>query len=260
MLIRFTVVPLRVQLAVVFISLLGCTALAQDKLGRPPDLGNDPTSAASRRGAGVSNPKVIHYVDPKYTKEARKAHLQGVVVLSVVVGADGVPREIKVRRSLGMGLDEEAIKALNKWRYRPSMKDGQPVAVMITVEMNFRLWDDLGPPLDNTGAPYRPTTSLTWLEINKSKYPLMVLVSDGYFDGSETSATVTYKAAITEAGQQREMSISCFVTAPHCFVLRDGTYPARWQETTKLEIMGISEKKLDWSLSEYNVVEQRERH
>jgi periplasmic protein TonB len=61
-------------------------------------------------------------------------------VLWLVVGADGLPREIKVQRTLGLGLDEKAIEAVKQWKFKPAMKDGNPVAVRISVEVNFHLY------------------------------------------------------------------------------------------------------------------------
>jgi periplasmic protein TonB len=61
-------------------------------------------------------------------------------VLWLVVGADGLPREIKVQRTLGLGLDEKAIEAVKQWEFKPAMKDGNPVAVRISVEVNFHLY------------------------------------------------------------------------------------------------------------------------
>jgi TonB family protein len=70
------------------------------------------------------------------------AKLQGTVLVSLVVGEDGQPRDLRVRRSLGLGLDENAIASVSRWRFTPGMKDGQPVAVQSTVEVNFRLTQD----------------------------------------------------------------------------------------------------------------------
>src|SRR5215468_1389816 len=93
-----------------------------------------------RVGGGVSAPKEIYAPDPEYSEEARKAKYQGVCVLSLIVGPDGKPRDIKLSRSLGLGLDEKAIQAVNQWKFEPAMKDGKPVAVAINVEVQFRLY------------------------------------------------------------------------------------------------------------------------
>jgi TonB family protein len=87
----------------------------------------------------VTAPQVINAPDPKYSKEGRKKKIEGTVVLWVTVGPDGLPRDIKVRRSLGYGLDEEAIKAVKQWRFKPGKLKGQPVAVQINIDINFRL-------------------------------------------------------------------------------------------------------------------------
>jgi TonB family protein len=93
-----------------------------------------------RIGGGVSAPVAIYDPDPEYSEEARKAKYQGTVVLWVVIGADGRPRDMRVVRSLGMGLDEKAMDAVKKWRFRPAMKTRQPVPVQVNIEVNFRLF------------------------------------------------------------------------------------------------------------------------
>ena len=92
-------------------------------------------------GGGVTAPTVIFAPEPQYSRKARAAGLEGRVVLWLVVSADGMPQQIKVQRSLGMGLDEEAVKAVQRWRFQPSTKDGKPVPVMINVEVNFKLYE-----------------------------------------------------------------------------------------------------------------------
>ena len=89
---------------------------------------------------GVSAPRVIYQPDPEYSEEARKAKYQGTCVLWLVVGPDGRPRDLRVARSLGLGLDEKAIEAVKTWKFEPAMKDGKPVAVQINVEVSFRLY------------------------------------------------------------------------------------------------------------------------
>jgi periplasmic protein TonB len=91
-------------------------------------------------GGGVSAPRVIFSPDPEFSEEARKAKYQGTVVLSLIVGPDGRPHDVSVRRSLGMGLDEKAMEAIQRWKFEPGRKDGTPVAVIVNVEVNFRLY------------------------------------------------------------------------------------------------------------------------
>jgi periplasmic protein TonB len=90
-------------------------------------------------GGGVSAPRVLIKVDPDYSEDARKAKYQGTVLLSVVVDEHGIVRDIRVLRPLGLGLDQKAIEAVAQWKFRPGMKDGKPVAVQATIEVNFRL-------------------------------------------------------------------------------------------------------------------------
>jgi protein TonB len=92
-----------------------------------------------RVGGGVTAPVVLYKTDPEYSEEARKAKYMGTVVLELIVDATGKPRDLKVTRSLGLGLDEKAIEAVEKWKFRPGQKDGKPVATHATIEVNFRL-------------------------------------------------------------------------------------------------------------------------
>ena len=87
----------------------------------------------------IKAPTVADRVEPEYTPEATKGKLEGTVALATVIGIDGVPSDIRVVKGLGKGLDEKAIECLQKWRFKPGMRDGEPVAVKATVEINFRL-------------------------------------------------------------------------------------------------------------------------
>jgi TonB family protein len=91
-------------------------------------------------GRGVSAPRAIYDPEPEYSEEGRKARYQGTVLLQVVVGVDGRTRDVRVARSLGMGLDEKALEAVRQWRFDPATQDGQPVAVLVNIEVNFRLY------------------------------------------------------------------------------------------------------------------------
>ena len=108
--------------------------------GVGPGKGGGIGGGVFRVGGGVSAPRALQTPDPEYSEEARKAKYQGVCILWLIVGPDGHPRDVKVARSLGMGLDQKAIEAVKKWTFEPAMKDGKPVAVQINVEVNFRLY------------------------------------------------------------------------------------------------------------------------
>jgi len=92
-----------------------------------------------RIGGGVSAPVPTFRPEPEYSEEARAAKWQGAVLLQLVVDPSGVPQNIQVARSLGLGLDQKAIEAVQKWRFTPAFKDGQPVPVAANIEVNFRL-------------------------------------------------------------------------------------------------------------------------
>jgi periplasmic protein TonB len=89
---------------------------------------------------GVSNPIPIVSPEAEFSDEARRSKYQGVCMISIIVDARGYPQNPRVIRSLGMGLDEKALEAVQRYRFKPAMKDGKPVAVMISVEVNFRLY------------------------------------------------------------------------------------------------------------------------
>ena len=92
-----------------------------------------------RAGGGVTAPQLVYRVEPEYTEEARKAKYQGTVVLYAVVDSDGQVRNIRVVRSLGLGLDEKALEAVRQWKFKPGLKDGRPVPVAASIEVTFRL-------------------------------------------------------------------------------------------------------------------------
>jgi TonB family protein len=94
---------------------------------------------ALNAGGDVSRPALVSKVEPEYTEEARAAKFQGVAVLYIVVEPDGSPSHIRVVKSLGLGLDEKAIEAVQKWHFKPGVKNGVAVPVAATVEVNFKL-------------------------------------------------------------------------------------------------------------------------
>ena len=84
-------------------------------------------------------PTILFKVDPQYSEEARKAQYQGTVVLEAIVRSDGTVEILRVVRSLGFGLDDKAIEAVRQWRFRPGTRNGEPVDVTLTIEVNFNL-------------------------------------------------------------------------------------------------------------------------
>jgi TonB family protein len=96
-------------------------------------------SRVYKPGDGVSAPVLVKEVKPRYTPEAKDAKIQGVVTLECVVNTDGAIGDVEVTTSLDAGLDQEAIKAVKQWRFKPGTKDGKPVPVLITLEMTFTL-------------------------------------------------------------------------------------------------------------------------
>jgi periplasmic protein TonB len=91
-------------------------------------------------GGGISAPQPVATPDPEYTEQARLAKTQGTCILWLIVDDQGRPRDIRVVRGLGMGLDAKAIDAVKQWRFQPAMKDGRPVNVQISVEVGFKLY------------------------------------------------------------------------------------------------------------------------
>ncbi|HSR08519.1 MAG TPA: TonB family protein [Bryobacteraceae bacterium] len=131
-------------------------------------------AGAYRIGNGVSAPRVAYKREPSYSEEARIGRLQGTVTVSLVVGEDGMPRNIRVLKSLGLGLDEKAIEAIGVWRFTPGEKEGKPVPILATIEVNFRLVDKV---FDNVGqwhltrASFKPPEEASLPSLIKAKFP-----------------------------------------------------------------------------------------
>ncbi len=108
--------------------------------GVGPGSGGGIGGGVYRVGGGVSAPRLIYGPDPEFSEEARKAKYQGTVILWVIVGTDGRTHDIRIARPLGLGLDAKAVEAVRVWRFEPARKDGVPVPVQVSVEVNFRLY------------------------------------------------------------------------------------------------------------------------
>jgi len=88
----------------------------------------------------MTPPRIRDKNEPSYTKEAREAHHQGIVLLWIVVDEAGKVTQVKVVRCVGGGLDEKAVDAVSRWRFDPARKAGKPVAVQLNVEVSFNLY------------------------------------------------------------------------------------------------------------------------
>lgn len=119
----------------------GTGAGAGQGSGLGPGTGGGTGGGAYRPGNGVEIPQLIRQVKPSYTSEAMRAKVQGVVLLECVVQTDGGVGNCSVQKSLdsSFGLDQEAIKAARQWRFRPGTRFGEPVPVLVTIELTFTL-------------------------------------------------------------------------------------------------------------------------
>lgn len=103
---------------------------------------SDSSSSAPRVGrvaSGVSAPVLLKSVVPKFTEAARRAKFEGNCLISTVVDAHGMPQNIKIVRSLEYGLGEQAAEAVSRYRFKPAMKNGTPIPVMMYVQVDFHL-------------------------------------------------------------------------------------------------------------------------
>jgi len=123
-----------------------------------------------RIGGVVSAPRVVFKSEPQYSEEARKAKLEGTVVLSLVVGEDGVARNLTIAKRVGFGLDEEATEAVSAWRFAPGQKEGKPVPVLTTIEVNFLLPGKAG-RWHLTRAVFNPPANASAPSLVRQEFP-----------------------------------------------------------------------------------------
>ncbi|HEY6343418.1 MAG TPA: TonB family protein [Bryobacteraceae bacterium] len=132
-------------------------------LSAPTSPGETTASGVYQVGNGVSPPTVVSHQEPEYAELARKLSIEGWVTVSMIIQPDGTATNFRITKSVGYGLDEKAIEAVRKWRFKPGLKDGAPVPVMASVEVNFRLpprppdhWYFSGPILFAPEAGLKP--------------------------------------------------------------------------------------------------------
>ncbi len=107
-----------------------------ESMGPQPGSGAPPNT---RPGEGVTPVSVVFKSEPEYSELARMNKISGVVILSIVIEPEGYASNFKLKKGLGLELDEEAVKAVSKWRFRPATKDGKAIRANATIEVNFRL-------------------------------------------------------------------------------------------------------------------------
>jgi len=98
------------------------------------------SQGATRIPKNVRPPKVIEQRDPRFSEPARLIKFQGTVTLAVRVDKDGLPTRIRIVSPLGAGLDENAVRAVENWRFRPAEKDGEPFPTEVMIELDFHLY------------------------------------------------------------------------------------------------------------------------
>ncbi len=104
-----------------------------------PGAGSGPGERPLVIGGDVRPPSLLERIDPQYPEAARKAHIEGVVILQAIIGIDGRVEEIALVKSASPMLDDSAIRAVRGWRYRPATLSGRAVRVYLTVTADFRL-------------------------------------------------------------------------------------------------------------------------
>lgn len=120
--------------------LLGLLALSAGLcLAQPPQTEPSPSSQSRAADHCQTAPALLHQEEPEYTQKARRAKVQGTVVLHFEVDATGHAVNVQLVRGLGFGLDEKAIKALRKSKFRPGYIDGKPVSCTLAEDFTFRL-------------------------------------------------------------------------------------------------------------------------
>ncbi len=91
-------------------------------------------------GGAVKSPRLLYSVEPKYTEEARKKKLSGIVKLYCWIDEEGKPSHIKVVQGIGMGLDEKAVEALQQYKFEPATREGKPVKVDLYIDVSFQIF------------------------------------------------------------------------------------------------------------------------
>lgn len=103
-------------------------------------VGPDGQEGVEHIGKGVTPPVPVYTADPPFTEDARGRNIQGTVMLRIIVDSHGLAQNVEVIKPLGYGLDRNAVETVKQYRFKPGLKDGKPVAVYMTIAINFRLY------------------------------------------------------------------------------------------------------------------------
>jgi TonB family protein len=108
--------------------------------GYGPGSGGGTGGGVYHVGGGVSAPIPIYEPEPEYSDEARRTKYNGITIVSLIVDAQGLPQHVHVIRALGMGLDQKAVEAVRRYRFKPAEYQGKPVPVEVNIEVNFQIY------------------------------------------------------------------------------------------------------------------------
>ena len=155
-------------------------------------------------------------------------------MLSLVVGTDGKPEEVRVVHSLGLGLDEKSVEAVRAWRFEAGTKNGQRVAVEIHVETSFRLFTPgLPVALDGEALPLPQKYAADYPLLIDLRFVRGTSLVDGY--------CVTAEGSVIAGGQpDKAVALTCGPKGK-CFMLQASKYPARRLSSTEMELLGRNE-------------------
>jgi TonB family protein len=204
-----------------------------------------------RVGGDVTAPHATYAPDPEYSEEARIAKLQGTCALSVVIGANGKPSDIRISHSLGMGLDEKSIEAVRRWQFEPGMKNGQPVAVLVTVETTFRTYPVRGLPATLKALPQDGPVSLPASNKRAAHYPLIVDISFVTSKKAAAGFVISAEATFSAGVQPTRATVSCNQKR-NCLMLNWGKYQARLTANV-MELTGPRDGDGKWQKARFFV-------
>ena len=207
-----------------------------------------------RVGGPVKAPKAIKTPDPDYPAAARNAGYCGTVVLWLIVDRDGSPKQIKVVRPMGMGLDEAAIAAVEKWQFKPATRNGEPVPVQINVEVNFRFDASTPPVIPLHSSREASATPAQFPGADITKYPLVAHIQNITVSPAGLHYRVEAELSFDRAENAPGVAIFCESNKKDCSFLLQGHYPARWLVANQqLEILGQKGNGTEWEKAEYKV-------